>query len=402
MSLLDDWRLWCRDLPTTDRFVDACWVSLISSALQRRVWMGSSINQIWANQYILLIAPPGVGKSLPMKQVSAFLKFHKKPRLDDDEETEGMEKERKLLFPVASDSTSYQAFMHELAENVSSVKGPDGKFRKHMSSTFILDEATSILHDEAEIMIDLLNKGWSCSETHKHSAISTKYKPLKDICINLLGGTQPDKFARVSKVDAVSSGFSRRTLMIFGDENRFEQPMIPEPDADQVAAGHRIANHLLLLSTVYGKATFTPDAWAKYSAWWIDKPARMLARRNKSPRLENYYVSKNLHVCKTAMALHFGESATMEISVDTLDAALLMLDGFESEMHKAFNGTADKFADTKKLLEYRFKGEPGGLSFKELYTPVIHDISASDFRNVLADMLEAGIIQFVGNKYSKI
>lgn len=402
MSLLDDWRLWCRDLPTTDRFVDACWISLISSALQRRVWMGSSINQIWANEYILLIAPPGVGKSLPMKQVAAFLKFHKKRRMEDDEETEGMEAERKLLFPVASDSTSYQAFMHELAENVSSVKRPDGKFHKHMSTTFILDEATSILHDEAEIMIDLLNKGWSCSENHKHSAISTKYKPLKDICINLLGGTQPDKFARVSKVDAVSSGFSRRTLMIFGDANRFEQPMIPEPDDDQIAAGHRITNHLLLLSTLYGKATLSPDAWAKYSAWWIDKPARMAARRNKSPRLENYYVSKNLHVCKVAMALHFGESSKMEIDLATYDAAFELLDSFETDMHKAFNGTADKFADTKKLLEYRFKHEATGLSFKELYIPLMHDISAPDFRNVLADLMEAGVIQFVTNKYIKV
>lgn len=59
-------------LPTPDIFKLWSGVSCVMGALERRCWIRVLGNTTYASSYIILVAPPGVGKSMIVREVSKF------------------------------------------------------------------------------------------------------------------------------------------------------------------------------------------------------------------------------------------------------------------------------------------------------------------------------------------
>ena len=75
MTNYEKWYSYTEGLPTPDSMVRWAWISLIASALQRRVWLDAETSPIFANNYIFLVSPPGIGKSLIIDKAQELLKF---------------------------------------------------------------------------------------------------------------------------------------------------------------------------------------------------------------------------------------------------------------------------------------------------------------------------------------
>ncbi len=105
MTNHEKYRLYTSEHPAADIFVDASWLYLISSALQRRVWIDSQ-KLIWPNQYIFFVAKPGKGKSIT-DIPREFLSYYKK---DGTPNTANISEEKitssPLLFPLSATSTT--------------------------------------------------------------------------------------------------------------------------------------------------------------------------------------------------------------------------------------------------------------------------------------------------------
>lgn len=409
MTNLERWQFYCKDFPTTDNYVDFSYLFMVSAALQRRVWLFDHRKPIWPNQYILFVAPPGVGKSMVTDEVKRIFKgipySNKGASVEDNIERESKLAAPKMLVPMSADSTSFESFVQCTAKNMRFARQangdlfihPNGKKYSHCSSAFFLDEVTSIFHKEAENIVTFLLSGWSCTEHYERTTISRNTDFIRNLCVNLIGGTQPDKLAKISRAEIIGNGFMRRVLLVYGERNRFERARITF-SPEQVAADAEVIKHIEQVGWLCGEASLSPEAWEWYQNWWENPAAR--PPLNKSPLLIHFYTSLNLHLLKIAMALHFGESLDMVIQLDTLLRARQMLEKIERTMHLALDGKADERHENVTMVLGILR-DYGTLTDRDMYVNFMKRMSFPDFQVMLSDMAAAGKLARVnGSKYT--
>lgn len=411
MTNLERWQFYCKDFPTTNDYVDFSYLFMVSAALQRRVWLFDHRKPIWPNQYMLFVAPPGVGKSMVTDEVKRIFKnipytTKGKAAIIDDIERESKLSVPKMLVNMGADSTSFESFVQCAAKSIRPARlssgelfaHPNGKRSyPHCSVSFFLDEATSIFHKEAENMVTFLLSGWACQDDYERTTLGRGTDLIKNLCINLIGGTQPDKLAKISRVDIVGNGFMRRVLMVYGATNRFERARILF-SAEQMEAYAAITRHIENIGWICGEVSLSDEAWEWYQNWWENPAARPTI--NKSPLLVHFYTSLNLHVLKLAMAMHFGESTEMVIQVDTLIKARKLLAGIEKTMHLAMDGKADDRHENVALILGMLR-DYGTLSDREMYVDFMKRMPFPDFQVMLNDMATAGKLTRVnGSKFT--
>ena len=74
MNNLGKWRFYLKDIESPDLFIDWGFYSLISAALQRRVWLYPDAMAIYPNIFTLLVGPPAAGKSRVISQIADIIK----------------------------------------------------------------------------------------------------------------------------------------------------------------------------------------------------------------------------------------------------------------------------------------------------------------------------------------
>lgn len=390
-----------RDYTSPEHFIDAAYYFLVGAALQRRVWLGGADTKpIFPNMYMIFVAPPGVGKGLLTDEVKKLLSAHHyKPDKNADRVAEAilLGKEPPMLFPVAPDSTSFERLVEKTASSTRTHyfrpinPRDDGKY-EHNSIIFILDEITSIFTRESDKTVDFLlttfNGGPYLRET-----IGRGVEKIRRTCTSIIGGTQPDRLLALSRNAIISSGFLARTILLFGEGNRFEKALIPRHDTTQIAAVGRINSHLLKLSKTFGEVTYAPEAWEWFRDWW-ENPATLSARHiNKNPKLIEFQVRKNVHVQKLAMAIHFGEDATIRpINLATIQSAVAIMNRWETDMHKCFGGGGRNELAAVGFNIIKHLRRNGPASEVEILADFIDQTSHSELKIILADLLTVGKI----------
>ena len=208
MTNFDRWKIYTEESPCPDNFVDGAWTFLISACLERRVWLASS-EVVYPNQYHIFIAKPGVGKGITTVVKRMLQHFNRDGSVaalssniqDDGDGGPAKIGSNKFLFPVAATSTTYEKFVETLSNNLRIVPTKTKPYYAHCSTSFVLDELSSIFKKDAETMMAFLLEGWTCSESHDRETISRGVNRAKNICINIIGGTQPDKIPEMRKAN---------------------------------------------------------------------------------------------------------------------------------------------------------------------------------------------------------
>lgn len=84
MTNFEAWHYYMKDVVSPTSFITMSFYSMIASALQRRVYLGSDERPLFPNMYIILIADPGVGKGVALDPVVTALRTHKLRKLKID------------------------------------------------------------------------------------------------------------------------------------------------------------------------------------------------------------------------------------------------------------------------------------------------------------------------------
>ncbi len=403
MTNFDRWKIYTEESPCPYNFVDGAWTFLISACLERRVWLASS-EVVYPNQYHIFIAKPGVGKGITTVVKRMLQHFNRDGSVaalssniqDDGDGGQAKVGSSKLLFPVAATSTTYEKFVETLSRNLRIVPKTKPRYA-HCSTAFVLDELSSIFKKDAEAMMSFLLEGWTCSESHDRETISRGVNFARNICINIIGGTQPDKIPEMRKANILSSGAGRRTIFNFGREARKRHFLRPEYTKEQLDHRDHILQHMLKLSKLCGPVAITPEALEFSNDYFSDEKTW---RINVSPYLDDYYVSKNLHVIKIAMALHFGESEEMTIGVGPFQQAIKLLANWEKDMHIPFSpkGQSD-ITDVKDDVLCLLKNAGISMTAIEMYATFVRKVSIDDFHEAMTDLQMAGRVVNQDGKY---
>lgn len=400
MTNKERWMQYNDGLPSPVSYLDWSWLFLISSCLQRRVWLGPSHQQLFPNMYVILVGPPGTGKGLPIREVSNILKHWKKKdvliqsanqnKLTDEQKSlaemhgqsdleEANKHELKpsaknadivepLLFPVAADATTYEALVQAVAESYRRINFPqyDEKAGKellrvygHSSLCFSLQELSSLLRKRTHDTVNYLLGLYDCPVDYEYITISRGKDRVRRGCLNLLAGTTPSFMSSTFDEELTNEGFTSRVFFIFAQKNRKNVMFIPPLTKEQIEYKSQILQHIKSLASLYGQVQIDQETQDYLANWWNEAENNKHKRVNVSLKMIPYYARKQIHVMKVAMALHFGESLEMKIPLETFMLAIKILEKEEKQMHLAITleETNPEARCARKILQFLQSGK---------------------------------------------
>lgn len=411
MTNFDKWRAYNSGLPSPDNYINWSYYFLIGACLQRRVWTGPASQPLFPNTYQILVGKPGIGKGLVIREVTNFLRHWKLfdvvdkvkgAKSDTDKQeietarraelTQANEKEFQgkgaqakdaippLLFPQASDSTTYQALIEAISENYRSInyyqydetqKKDIIKAYRHSSICFCLQELSSLMRAKTEDIVNFLLGLYDCPLDYEYRTITRSKDRVRRACVNLLAGTTPSYMQTTFDSKIVDEGFSSRTFYICATKNRKNVIRIPEHTPEQKQYKQDLLEHIKNLSFLYGHVRIEESTWIWLEKWWDDYENNKALRANKSPKLEAYYSRKQIHVIKLAMLMHFGEIPILDVPIpkETFERAIEFLEREEKNMHLALvlEGNTPMGRATKLVLELLLTGQK---KYVEIYVEV--------------------------------
>lgn len=372
----DRYDLLTRDLTSPQSFKDFSFYFMISACLQRRVWMnGYNPNErgpLFPNTYTILCGPPGVGKGRALDPISDMLRYWRIDPLTGNITATGHDKEveteedKPYLFTCGPNNITYQDLLRKQASHIRYIdwrraRGetprPPETPNKYGSSPiyFLLDELTSLFHRDAKNITDYLLEAFDCKD-YEYSTIARGKDTLKKPSLSFIAGTTPDSLQEQMDEKRVGDGLSSRIIFVYELVEGKRAWECPPLDAEQRQAKQELLEYIKTLAFVYGRCDYSPEANAYMKQWWeVDAPN---SRPNNSPKLNEYYTRKIIHVKKLSMILNFAESnSEYEISLETAKRAIGILDAAEKKMHYALNfkGRNPLGTLSSKVLAFMFE-----------------------------------------------
>lgn len=312
-------------------------IATISGLAQRRIWCDIGKGQLFPNQYILLVSPPGVGKSVVLKIVDQLWGLNKNIFIGDETTT------IPGLLDYLTDCAS-PVMMDGLPVNTHPLTVAPREYGTYMKA-----------YDLA--VLNVLNDFWDCPRAFSEMTRGGGKNILEYPVLNLISGTQPSFLNNVLPEEAWSLGFCSRLLLVYGwkaetlrTRDRLKLPPFPlEKYKTAVDA----------LCKFEGELTFTDGALDFFDSWIIDEKMKPVPYH---PRLLSYVARRPVHWLKVAMCvtLAFGEKQITETHLQIAKDIILEMEQAMPDIFRDMSKESDRdVLDEIKLALVRItRNEP--------------------------------------------
>lgn len=320
------------NLPSPERFRKWAAISAIAGALERRCWITTGAGPLYPNMFILLVAPPGVGKDFAINPARDLWAATGK-------------------LNIAPSAMTHKGLIDHLAESHVNQQFVDsnGKFVNYHSLLLSVPELGVLVPGHDLAFLSSLNDLYNCGTIYEERS-RTKGEPLQieNPHIHLIAGTQPKYIGTLFPEEAYGMGFTSRIVMVYwGEPTKRSLFGINKYDSKTQKS---LASDLTSITQVHGEFFLEEDAIAAIEQWHAidsenDKPLHS--------KLLHYNARRIMHVLKLSMVYSVARSSNMIITLDDfskaketlLEAELAMPEIFKeissggqaSEMEEAFH-----------------------------------------------------------------
>jgi hypothetical protein len=209
----------------------------------------------------------------------------------------------------------------------------------------------------------------------------------------MIAGTTPENLKKLSEMDIVGTGLSRRIVMVWSAENRFEQMFIAPRDEEQNKARRELLTHLRNLSRVCGPIDLAPDARAYLADWWGDKEKR---RACASPIVDDYEANRAIHIQKACMAFHFADRIDRApISLETAKRALAFMQEIDRDRDKCLENVGRNPLSAIALKIATYIGKRGLVNKGELLAMFYNDVQSYELDDILTTLQQRGDVEII-------
>lgn len=352
-------------------------VSTIAGALRRRVWVDQKYFQWVANQYIILVAPPGiVSKSTTASVGMNLLK-----------EVPGIN--------FGPDVVTWQKLVEDMGKANEMVYWPEKETYLPMSCvTISSSEFGNLLDPSNREMVDVLVSLWDGQPgAFKKSTKTSGNDQIENPWINIIACTTPAWISGNFPDYMIGGGFTSRCLFVYADKKRqlVAYPSQHVPSTFQ-AQREDLIHDLERISTLVGEYQLTPSATTWGEGWYeahYENP-----HPNLSPeQFGGYLARKQTHIHKLAMVLSASRSNELVIEAETLKLAAGLVDALEGDMPKVFGkiGLNPKTRALSDLAETI--AAYGTMTQQELYRRLSKQVTWQEFIPLLQSACEAGFVK---------
>lgn len=303
-------------LPSPEIFRRWTAIGVVAAALERRVWVATAMSYVFPNLYTLLVAPPGVGKSVAIREGQQLIENAPKLQIAPDDVT--------------------KASMIDALQQAHRIFTVPPKFMLEFHSMFVGADEFGVLVPAHDLeFLNVLNVLYDnrprYKETRRHRE---KDLILENPQLNLLAGTQPDYLGSLLPDQAWGMGTMTRIIMVY--HGKAERPTLfgKKNQLNMKDCQHDVNQ----IAELYGEFAWTVEAEA-YLNEWYEGGLQPVPEHSK---LKHYAARRVLHILKLCMISCAARSNDLLIEQVDVERARVWLLEVESLMPEIFKDMAGK------------------------------------------------------------
>lgn len=318
-NLIDEF---VKDTPATESpelFRKWCAIAAISGLAQRRIWCDIGKGALFPNQFILLVSPPGVGKSVVLKMVEQLWSLNRDIYIGDE-------------------TTTIPGLLDYMQDCQSPASYGGVTVQTHPISVACREYGTYMKSYDLSAL-NLLNDFWDCPKAFSEMTRGGGKNTLDFPVMNLVSGTQPSYLNNVLPEEAWSLGFCSRLILVY--DWRIKQLRTRERLSLPKFNPEKYKPAVDALCKWQGQLKLSPDALDYFDSWIVDEGMKPVPMH---PRLASYVARRPVHWLKVAMcfALASGSTQISKLHLEQAKQALVEIEELMPEIFRDMSKQSDK------------------------------------------------------------
>lgn len=299
-------------------------ISIISGALERKVWAFTRGSNLYPNTYILLVGPPGVGKGLLLGEVNRFWYY-----LQADNPAE---------FFIAPVSVTKSSLVDALAEATRKILRPTEipAFVEFNSLQAAIPEFSDFAPMYDPALMSILQSLYDCNDFPFTERRRTKDLNIKVAApqLSIIGGTTPSYLNTFMPDGAWDQGFISRTIMAFSGEILPVQLFAPQVNREELRED--LKQDLRIIHQLFGRVDWTLEAATAIQTWVNNGEGPLPEHR----RLLHYNTRRKAHLIKLCIIATASRGNDLTVTLEDFQTGLDWLIEVEFHMTDIFKAMA--------------------------------------------------------------
>ncbi len=327
---MDSFLEFTNHLPSPEIFRRWTAYSIIAGALERRVWTNINGSILYPNLFILLIGPPGTGKSMAIKEAATLWASTGK-------------------LTVGPNAMTKAAFVDQLSGKPKTYLY-EGKTVIYNSLLIAAQEFGTLLPENDTKFLNVLNDIFDCNKIFEDSTRGGGLIRVDRPHLNLIGGTQPMYLGDLLPESAYGQGFTSRIIMVYSG-HRVIKDMFKSSGRD-AELEKALRQDLRIVAGLIGGFEWTVEAKEIIEEWnrtsEKDAPSHM--------KLQNYNTRRVVHAAKLAMTIAVIHKDRLLVNAEDIIEArkqLILAESFMPEIFKEMTSGSDA-ADLSEFHRFVF------------------------------------------------
>lgn len=289
-----------KDFPSPQIYKRWAAISGIAAALQRKCYTRIAQHNQYPNLYVLLIGPPGSGKTVAIRAVRSICKEHAGIKLTPN----------KITGSAFYDQIEAAVQVQQTIQN--------GKAKIHSSLTGMIDEFSVFVKSGDLDFMATLADVFDCPDPLEYVTRTSGSNYAQASWFNLIAGSTPYTLKETFSNEAIEMGFPARIILIHAGEpvhldNIFDEDAAKKEQKENKEY-KKLTADLESILQMEGLFTWTPEAQHFLEEWYKDK----LRPYPEDPRLQHYCTRRLTHISKLAMVHSAAMREDMIIDLEVL------------------------------------------------------------------------------------
>lgn len=371
-------------------------IGTAGACMGRHVWLHYNVSDLFANQYILLVGPPGTRKNTAIKYPVRLARNVTDIQFAPDDtagQRQGLIAAMQEFDAVNEDDQDdlaaaiMSADMDALANTTfSAVPAEDRRVLFAVATEF-----GSVIGQNNLDMTRFLLKMWD-GEDYKYQ-LKSSFMVLNNPLLSILAGTTTSDLTSLLPQEAMGQGFMSRIILVHGAK---KEKSVPRSHVDRDQEPYLESVYRFLFNTLRGEMQESPEAADRLDHIYETKNVVL-----NDTRFIFYIERRHTHLVKLAMVLAATRFSNV-IELQDIEQADAILTATEQHMPEALGeyGLSPLGTARQKLVEFiRSANQP--VTDTVLWMVLQRDMKLSDYRLAIANLLNAKKIVEVDTRVGK-
>lgn len=357
-------------------------VSVVSGALQRKVWLPEGKMMHYPNTFILLVGNPGIGKSVALSRGTGLLRK--------------LQQEYNHEFHIMQGSMTEAGLCEEMNSVASFMYG--SVVTQYSSGYFYASEASSsALQNLAGDFNATITELYDCADSFEKTLKEKQYRvPNPSLCV--LAGSTFDFLKTIVNQSSVMGGLASRFIYVISqdkEQRRGDVDLGESDDSGDAEMKRLLTDDLVQINKLVGRFRITKGALAAYVSWFDSFASEY--RGIESERMQAIITRKPTNLKKLMMILSASAGDSLEITQAQAERAIEMVEAVSRDsgqiISSAIIASKDGQDSVSQFILQAAKRCGGSVeisSLKKAYVTFGGDMTR--YEGTIKHLVEAGMI----------